>query len=168
MITELVKGARAGSLGMGMGPIVWVVVLPICTVAGWYFARRPIRVLVDGFRFEQARVLFHQHREWLEARFLKALSMEDVTDAIRWDDAHWLNEVRWARDRQTHRLYALIGVEFDVNPFDENVIRHATALFEFRNGHWIADGKHVDALRPDEALLRHRRYDPVTPPDAAA
>src|SRR6185437_1402218 len=56
---------------------------------------------------------------------------------------------------------------FDVNPFDEQMIRHATALFEFRKGRWLAEGKHVDALRPDEALLRHRRYEPVTPRERA-
>jgi hypothetical protein len=146
-----------------MGPIVWIVVLPACMVAGWCFARRPLRELVDGYRFDQARVLFRREREWLEARFLKALTLDDPYEAARWDDARWLDEVSWARDRQTHRLLALIGVEFDVNPFDDQLVRHATALFEFRKGRWMAEGKHVDALRPDEALLRHRRYEPVTP-----
>jgi hypothetical protein len=145
--------------------LIWGGLLPSCAFAGWCIARRPFRQLVDGIRFDQARVLFRQQREWLEARFLKSLSKTDPIEAARWDDAHWRDEIRWARDRQTHRLLALIGVEFDADPFDDSAIRHATALFEYRKGHWIADGKRVDALRPDEALLRHRRYEPVTPPD---
>lgn len=150
---------------MGMRPMVWMVILPACMVAGWFFARRPIRELVDGYQFEHARLLFRRQREWLEAYFLKAIAIEDPLEAVRWDDARWLDQVHWARDRQTHRLLALLGVEFDVNPFDDSMIRHATALFEFRKGRWFAEGKHVDALRPDEALRRHRRYEPVTPPE---
>jgi len=150
---------------METGPIIGGVVLTACTMAGWFFVRHPLRQLFDGFRFERGRALFRQQREWLEARFLKALAVDDPHEAIRWDDAQWLDEVHWARDRQTGRLLALTGVEFDVNPFDDGVIRHATALFEYRKGRWVADGKHVDALRPGEALLRHRRYEPVTPPE---
>jgi hypothetical protein len=150
-----------------MGWLIWVTLLPGLVAAGWYLAARPLRGFLVGLRFDQARLQFHQQREWLEARFLSALSRTDPLEAVRWDDAHWQNEVRWARDRQTHRLLALIGVEFDTNPF-EDTVRHATALFEYRKGRWIADGKHVDALRPDEALLRHVRYQPVTPPDARA
>jgi hypothetical protein len=41
---------------------------------------------------------------------------------------------------------------------------HATALFEYRKGRWSADGKRLDATRPDQAFLRHARFEPVTPP----
>jgi hypothetical protein len=148
----------------GNGWLIGLLLLPGVAVAGWFLAARPLRDFLDTLRFDKARLQFRQQREWLEARFLSALARTDPLEAARWDDAHWHNDVRWARDRQTRRLLALIGVEFDANPF-EDTVRHATALFEYRKGHWIADGKRVDALRPDEALRRHGRYDPVTPPD---
>jgi hypothetical protein len=144
--------------------LIGLLLLPGVAVAGWFLAARPLRDFLDTLRFDQARLQFRQQREWLEARFLSALGRTDPLEAARWDDAHWHNDVRWARDRQTRRLLALICVEFDANPF-EDTVRHATALFEYRKGRWFADGKHVDALRPDEALRRHGRYDPVTPPD---
>ncbi len=153
---------------MGTGPVIWGIILPASTIAGWYFARRPLRLLLDGMRFDQARVTFRHEREWLEARFLRALALSDPMEAIRWDDAQWLSPVRWARDRQTHRLFALVGVEFDVNPFDETSIRHATAFFEYRKGRWFAEGKHVDALRPDETIRQHARYEVVVPPEATS
>ena len=153
---------------MGTGSIIWGIILPASAVAGWYFARRPLSVLLEGLRFDHARAAFRQGREWHEARFLRALALSDPMEAIRWDDAQWLNQVRWARDRQTHRLYALVGVEFDVNPFDESCIRYATAFFEYRKGKWIADGRHVDALQPDEAIRQHRRYEAVQPPESTA
>ncbi len=150
---------------MGKDLLIWGTALALSAATAWHFARRPFRTLVDGIRFDRARLLFRQRREWLEARFLKSVAASDPAEALRWDDARWRDEIRWARDRQTRRLLALVGVEFEADPFDDSAHRHATALFEYRKGRWIADGKRVDALRPDEALLRHRRYEPVTPPD---
>ena len=114
---------------------------------------------------DHARELFRQQREWLEARFLTALGRRSTPiERLRWEDAHWHDEVLWARDRQTRRLLALIGVHFDADPFDDSPEprpRHATALFEFRKGRWIAEGKRLDEIRPDEAVLRHQRFEPV-------
>lgn len=147
---------------MGTGWLIWC---GAGSAAAWLLGRGPIRGLLERLRFDQARVQFRQQREWLEARFLGALARVDPPEAARWDDAHWHDDIRWARDRRTRRLLALIGVEFDPAPFDDAPASHATALFEYRKGRWLADGQHVDSLRPDEALLRHRRYEPVTPPD---
>ena len=85
-------------------------------------------------------------------------------ERLRWEDAHWHDEVLWARDRQTRRLLALIGVHFDADPFDDlpdSAARHATALFEFRKGRWHAEGKRLDEIRPDEAVRRNQRFEPV-------
>ena len=151
----------------GNGWLIGLLLLPCVAVAGWFLAARPLRDFLDSLRFDKARVQFRQQREWLEARFLSALARVDPPEAIRWDDARWQDEIRWARDRRSRRLLALIGVEFDPSPFaDDASGRHATALFEYRKGRWLADGQRVDSLRPDEALLRHRRYEPVTPPEA--
>jgi hypothetical protein len=150
---------------MDTGWLIWCGAVPVAALATWLVARGPVRNLFEAMRFDQARLQFRQQREWLEARFLGALARKDPPEAARWDDAHWQDEVRWARDRRTRLLLALIGVEFDPSPIDDSAPRHATALFEYRKGRWLADGQRVDSLRPDEALLRHRRYEAVTPPE---
>jgi len=119
--------------------------------------------VVEEVRFDHARELFRQQREWLEVRFLKALAKADPIESLRWDGAHWHDEVVWARERPSRRLLALIGVHFDPNPFDDLSTprpRHATALFEFRKGRWQTEGKRLDEIRPDEAF-RHQRFEPV-------
>jgi hypothetical protein len=149
-----------------MGSIFWLGVLPACLIASWLILRHPVRQLVDEVHFNNARKLFRQQREWLEARFVGALGSIDAEERLRWEDAHWHDDVLWARDRQTRRLLALIGVHFDANPLDEPrepSLRHATALFEFRKGRWHAEGKRLDEMRPAEAVLRHQRFEAVVP-----
>ena len=54
-----------------------------------------------------------------------------------WEDAHWYDEVLWARDRQTSNFLALVCVHFDANPFDPLASdRLATAVFEYRKRKW--------------------------------
>jgi hypothetical protein len=152
-----------------MGFIIWMGVVPACVVAAWLLVRRPVRRFAEDLHVEHARDLFRQQREWLEARFLGALAKVDPVDRLRWEDAHWHDEVLWARDRQTRVFLAMIGVHFDdpSSPFDdyggEPKPRHATALFEFRKGRWYAEGKRLDEVRPDEAVLRGQRFEPVVP-----
>jgi len=147
-----------------MGLMIWGGLLPACLCAGWLVLRRPVRQFAEELHVDHARELFRLQREWLEARFLTALGKLDPAERARWDDAHWHDEVLWARDRQSRSLLALIGVHFDVPTFDElgdAHPRHATALFEYRKGRWSVEGKRLDEVRPDEAVLRSHRYEPV-------
>ena len=149
-----------------MGWIIWGVVLPTCVASAWLIVRRPLRQVVEELHVDQARLLFRQQREWLEARFLKAMGKADPIERLRWEDANWHDEVLWARDRQTRRLLAMIGVHFDPPPFDDDSDgepRHATALFEFRKGRWHAEGKRLEEVRPDEAVLTSPRFELVVP-----
>ena len=119
-------------------------------------------------RLETARDQFRRQREWLEARFLTALAKNEPDERLRWEDAYWHDEVLYARDRQTRRLLALIGVHFNPNPLDLDPSpypRHATALFEFHKGRWNADGKRLDRVRPDEAFLRNQRLEQIVLPE---
>lgn len=149
-----------------MGWFIWGVVLPTCLVAAWLIVRKPLRQVVEELNLDQARLLFRQQREWLEARFLNAMGKADPIERLRWEDANWHDEVHWARDNQTRRLLALVEIHFDPDPEDdaeEGPARHATALFEYRRGRWIADGKRIDATRPIDAMVRHGRFEPVAP-----
>src|SRR5262245_21854381 len=80
--------------------------------------RRPIRQMVEDIHIDRARAMFHQQREWLEARFITILTRIDAVEGQRWESAHWHDEVLWARDRQTRRLLALVCVHFDPEPFE--------------------------------------------------
>lgn len=145
----------------------WAGLLPLCAAAAWLVLRRPIRLVIEDRDIQRARDQFRLEREWLEARFLAALARHDPIERLRWEDAFWHDEVVWARDRQSRRLLALIGVTFPNDPisgFPDEPPRHATALFEFRKGVWKVDGRHFDEIRPDEAFLRHREFEPVVLP----
>src|SRR3954447_20414522 len=145
-----------------MGLLIWAGVLLICIVVAWMVLRRPLRQKIEDVHIDHARELFHQQREWLEARFISALSHADPAEGHRWESAHWHDEVLWARDRQTRHLLALVGVHFEPGPFDLlQGPRHATALFEFHKGHWHVEGKRLDEMRPDEAVGRDQRYEAV-------
>lgn len=138
--------------------------MPACAVAGWLVLRRPVRHFAEEYHVDHARDLFRLRREWLEARFVGSLGHTDALERLRWEDAHWHDEVLWARDRQSRLLLALIGVHFDGQEFDElgePHPRHATALFEYRKGRWYAEGKRLDEVRPDEAVLHYHRFEPV-------
>ncbi len=146
---------------------LWATLLPVCGLAAWLVLRRPIRMLFEDRDILRARALFRIRREGLEARFLTELSRRDPVERLRWEEARWANEVVWARDRQSRRLLALIGVRFEAEPvegFAPEPARHATALFEYHRGAWRTDGRHIDELGPDEAFRRHREFEPVAPP----
>ena len=151
---------------MGWIVLGWTGVLAICAMATGLILRGPVRHLTEDVHAERARELFRKRREWLEADFLDALGKTSPTERLRWEDAHWHDEILWARDRQTRRLLALIGVHFDVGllddfPLSDPITRHATALFEFRNGVWQAEGKRLDELCPDEVVRRNQRFEAV-------
>ena len=152
-----------------MGPLIWVSILLICGIVAWMVLKRPLRQIVEDVHIDHARELFHQQREWLEARFISVLSHTDPAEGQRWEAAQWHDEVVWARDRQTRHLMALVWVHFEPGPFDLlQVPRHTTALFEFRKGRWCVEGKRLDEMRPDEAVRRNQRYEAVAvspPPD---
>lgn len=147
-----------------MGLIIWGMLVPGCLLTAWMVLRRPVRQFSEDLHVESARTLFRRQREWLEARFLSALARADELERLRWEDAHWHDEVVWCRDRQTRTLLALVGVHFDGPSFDEfgdPRPRQATALFEYRRGRWQAEGKRLDEVRPDEVMLTTPRYEPL-------
>ena len=150
-----------------MGWIIAGVVLPLCLVTAWLIVRRPLRQVVEEMGVDQARLTFYRRREWLEAGFLTALAKIDPVERLRWETAQWHNQVHWARDNQTRRFLALVEIDFEFDALDGSgsvLPNHATALFEYRRGRWFADGKRLDATRPDEAFQQPGRFEPVGRP----
>lgn len=145
-----------------MGWLIGAGVLPLCIIAAWCILHRPLRIFYEDLHVDQARDAFRRRREHLEAEFITSLGRFDRDEGLRWEDARWHDEVTWARDRQTRRFLALVGVHFEPEPFEPpQARRHATAVFEFHKGRWKADGKRLDQTRPDEAVGRNRRFEPV-------
>lgn len=152
-----------------MGWLIWTVLLPCCLIIAGLVLRRWLRYLRDVVSVDRAQGEFRRRREWLEAGFLDTLGRTDPVDRLRWDDAHWHDEVVWARDRRTGRLLALIEVHFDNDPLDDltgSPPRHATVLFEYWRGRWRVDGRHLDEIQPLEAFLQYGQFEPVPLPRA--
>jgi ABC-type nickel/cobalt efflux system permease component RcnA len=87
-----------------MGLLIGAGILLVCVLAAWMVLRRPVRQIVEEVHVDHARELFHQQREWLEARFISALSHGDPAEGHRCESAHWHDEVLLARDRHTRPL----------------------------------------------------------------
>ena len=154
-----------------MSPMYWAALVPLCLAGAWMVVRRPLRDALEDLGVDRARDQFRLQREGLEARFLAVLGRIEPEEKLRWDEAHWRDEIVWARDRRSRRLLALVGVTFDVEPFGtypEPPPRHATALFEYRKGRWHAEAKRLDEIRPDEAFIRNQRFEPVVLPHRRA
>ena len=150
-----------------MGLLIGAGILSVCLFVAWMILRQPLRQIAEDVHVDHARALFHQQREWLEARFISSLSQVDPADSQRWEAAQWHDEILWARDRQTRHLLALVCVHFEAGPFDVwPGRRHATALFEFRKGRWCVDGKSLDEMRPDEVVGRNQPFEAVVVPQA--
>jgi hypothetical protein len=140
------------------------VVLSFCAVAAWLIVRRMIAAVVEEYQGEVGRQAFRRERERLEFRFLQALERANPEERVRWDDAHWKDEVYWARDRGTRRLLALVGVDLPPSTAaDLGRGTTVTALFEFRRGRWMADGRFVETAAPADAC-RHAKLEAVSPP----
>lgn len=150
----------------------WIIiglVLPGCLVLTWLIIRLSMRQIFEVMQADQAREQFRLRREWMEALFLDSLAKIDPVERLRWEDAHWHDEIVWARDRQTRRFLALAWVHFDPDPLEEQYADHpprlATVVFEHYRGRWHADGKRLDEIRPDEAFLQHHRFEPILLPN---
>jgi hypothetical protein len=148
--------------GSTMALLIGAGILSVGIIVTSMVLRRPLRQMVEEMNVDHARASFRKKREWLEARFISVLNRANPIEGQRWESAHWHDEVLWARDRQTRDLLALVCVHFEPEPFElPSTTTYVTVLFEFRKGHWCAEGKRLDEMRPDEAIGRNRRYEAV-------
>jgi hypothetical protein len=145
--------------------LIAALLLPGCLVLLAWLLRRSAWSLARTDQVEQAREEFRLRREWLEVGFLHALEQIEPEERQRWEEAQWLDDVIWARDRPTGRLLALIGVHFEPNPLEDPSHRHATVVFEYHRGRWRTDGRRLDEVRPQDAFLRSGRFEPVSLPE---
>jgi hypothetical protein len=114
---------------------------------------------------QAARADFSRCREHLEARFLAAAAASGKPRGLAWADCDFETPVVWARDRATGHLRGLVGlvVRFTAvegggmenNP-NVSTPRAATAVFRWENGEWLAEGRTLFNLAPQQALVHFR------------
>src|SRR5262245_10424536 len=132
-------------------------------MAAWLLLRRQGRAA--GVRL--AREQFRRQRERLEADFFRAAATSGKPRGLRWKACDWGPAVEFARERQTGRLAALVGVTIQFEaveggdmeglPAVEN-LRHASAVFFYDQGRWHTTGKTVFNLGPEEALAHFQNH----------
>ncbi|MBI1914285.1 MAG: hypothetical protein HYS12_06045 [Planctomycetes bacterium] len=121
-----------------------------------YLGTRPLSV-------EEARRQFQQQREHLEAKFYHLAASSGRPRGLRWVECEWDDRFALARDRRTGQLAVLVGItvrfeaiegsEMEGLPAVGN-LRNASAVFFHERGYWLATGRAVFNLSPDEVLER--------------
>ena len=120
-------------------------------------------------QYERARRLFQHQRERLELQFFQAASASGKPRGLRWKAIDWESGVEFARERDSGRLTALVGVTIQFEAIEGSDmeglpavgnLRNASAVFFFHQGRWHTIGKTVFNLNPDEALAHfHNQYE---------
>jgi hypothetical protein len=143
-------------------PLVLVAIgVGIALAAAWpAWRRRRLRL-----RLSQARQRFFLRREWLEAHFVSRASQSGKPRGLEWVNCDFDNAVRFARDRDTGNLRALVGVTISFRAIEgggmEDVeavgnLRAATAVFLFEGNEWTTIGRVLFNLNQDEAIERYQ------------
>lgn len=142
--------------------ITGLAILVAAALAGWWRSRRGPRQVP----IEEARRLFHLQRERLEHRFLLLAAQSGKPRGLEWVECDFADEVAFARDRNSGRLRALVGVTIrfraapgggmEDNPNVEN-LRAATALFHLEGRQWNTDGRAIFNLNPREAIRHYQQ-----------
>jgi hypothetical protein len=119
------------------------------------------RLFRPGPNVELARRLFQQQRERLELQFFQAAAASGKPRGLRWKAIDWEPGAEFARERDTGRLAALVGVTIQFEAIEGSDmeglpavgnLRNASAVFFFHRQRWHTIGKTVFNLNPDEAL----------------
>ncbi len=123
------------------------------------------RLFRGGPSVEQARRLFPRQREHLELQFFQAVSASGKPRGLRWKAIDWESGVTFARERDSGRLAALVGVTIQFEAVEggdmEGLpavgnLRNGSAVFFYHAGRWRTIGKTVFNLNPEEALVHFR------------
>lgn len=147
--------------GWVIGGLVLAGILGLMLLWGFLATRGP--------SVELARRQFQQQREHLEAKFFTVAASSGKPRGLRWKGCDWGEQIEFARDRRTRQLLvlaavtisfeAIAGSDMEGLPAVGN-LRSASAVFAYEGGRWVATGRAVFNLSPDEALRHlHQQYE---------
>ncbi|HWG41779.1 MAG TPA: hypothetical protein VN688_03265 [Gemmataceae bacterium] len=123
------------------------------------------RLFHRGPSVERARRLFSQQREHLELQFFQSATASGKPRGLRWKAIDWESGVEFARELESGRLAALVGVTIQFEAIEGSDmeglpavgnLRNASAVFFFHGDRWHTIGKTVFNLNPDEALIHFK------------
>ena len=126
-----------------------------------------VRRLHRDAKYTDAMKGFHRQREYLEAKFFDLASRSGKPRGLAWARCDFDNAVAYARDRQTGKLTALVGVTIGFTAKEggdmEDVaavsdLRAATAVFEFSEGRWTTRGRAIFNLNPFETIDYYQQF----------
>ena len=112
-------------------------------------------------RFAKAALDFRRQREYLEAKFFEIASQSGKPRGLRWSDCDFEDDVTYARDRQSGRLTAIVGVAIRFEAIEggdmEDVpavgnVRIGSAVFYRNDRRWQTSGRAVLNLNPQETI----------------
>ncbi len=115
---------------------------------------------------------FANDRAELEQRFFHTAAASGKLRGLRWTSCEWSPGMELAREKQTGRLAALVGVTIAFEAVEggdmEDLpavgnLRNACAVFFYHEGAWHTTGKTIFNLNPDEVIERFgTQYERVT------
>ena len=138
----------------------WLLLLPVPVIAA-LLAWRPLRSFSREVQAERAREAFKLQRERLEANFIQAAEATGKPRGLHWREIDWDDKVLFARERRTGQLAALVGATIKFEAVEggdmEGLpavgnLRNASAVFFHEQGRWLATGRTVFNLNPDEVI----------------
>lgn len=127
-------------------------------------------VVWAGLRFGWRRRMdwaledFRASRAELEQLFFQTAAASGKPRGLRWKECRFDDQVKFARDRATGELVALVGVTISFEAIEgggmEDVeavgnLRCATAVFTHDGSHWTTTGRAIFNLEPHEVLERY-------------
>jgi hypothetical protein len=142
----------------------WLPILVIVAVVVAYFCW-PRRKAVRAARLSQAKRNFHTQRERLEAKFVQLAANQAKSDAPRWADCTFADDVSYVRSRTTGELSAFVAVSIaaeEPNASQSGAadavgnLQAGTAVFRLDRDHWVTDGRTILNLSPSEAIRYYR------------
>src|SRR5262245_36869825 len=93
----------------------WIVGVLVVGLAAALLGARPLGAWMQRKEAERCLSAFRRQREVLEARFFELASTSGKPRGLRWLDCDWLDDVTFARDRQTGLLtaFSAVNVRFE-------------------------------------------------------
>lgn len=148
--------------------MIWLWLIPLLVavvlVLGVLGFRR-VRVFGHHVHIERTQQLFFLQHDRLEAHFLEAAQVSGEPPDCKWRACTFNHDVRFARNRRTGELAAVVGLQAELETVDgteQGAPRQASAVFFFDQGHWRTTGKAFFDRTPAEVLEQFKgRYQPL-------
>ncbi|WP_020468588.1 hypothetical protein [Zavarzinella formosa] len=139
---------------------LWPLLVPVAglavLLAAWWLYR-----LGQDVQTERAKEAFRLQRERLAEMFLLAANQSGKPRGLRWAEGTMTGELVLVRDRRTRKFTGLVAMDIRLDPLPDGdmeeceaskIPRTITAVFHFRAGEWLTEGRAIFNMSPDQAM----------------